>query len=77
MPFNIDYPLMEDPFYVKGIEKGIEKQKAISEAKRLAELKFYIRNMLEMGFKIEQIAYCFDEDASFILEIKKDLDKKK
>jgi hypothetical protein len=81
MPFNIDYPLMEDPFYVKGIdkgiEKGIEKQKAIGEAKRLAEKKKYVENLIKMGLSIEQIAEGLTKSIVFVKQMKLDMDAKK
>jgi hypothetical protein len=77
MPFDIQYTIEEDALYEMGIEIGMEKQKAIGASELLAEKKSYIRNMLEMGLEIEQIADFLSEDISFVLKIKKDLDKKK
>ena len=93
MPLNIEYTIEEDALYEmgmekgiekgiekgmeKGIEKGIEKQKAIEDTKRLVEKKNAVLKMLEAQLTVEQIANFLNEDVSFILKIKKDLDKKK
>jgi predicted transposase YdaD len=81
MPFDIQYTIEEDALYEmgleKGITKGIENQKAIYESKRLAEKKDSVLKMLRVGLTIEQIANFLNEDVSFILKMKKDLDKKK
>jgi hypothetical protein len=77
MPLNIQYTIEEDALYEMGLEKGIENQKAIDESKRFAEKKDSVLKMLNAGLTIEQIANFLNEDISFVLKIKKDLDKSK
>ena len=77
MPLNIEYTIEEDALYEMGMEKGIEKQKAIEDTKRLVEKKNAVLKMLQAQLTVEQIANFLNEDVSFILKIKKDSDKKK